>query len=92
MSVTTAELEEFKERMVLEEGDDANLTRILSASVFALQTSCGDYDMTNESFKELVFERSRYAYNDALEYFNKNFLTEINTLGIKKALEEIKEG
>lgn len=90
MSVTTAELEEFKERMRIEDSvDDSYLTRVLSASVLALQTSCGDYDMTNQTFKELVFERSRYAYNDALEYFNANFLTEINTLGIKKALEEI---
>lgn len=93
MSITDATLIEFKERMRIEDdGDDANLTRILNASVLALQMSCGDYDMSNDSFKELVFERSRYAYNDALEFFNANFLTEINTLGVKKALEEIESG
>lgn len=92
MSITDDELKEFKERMVLEDGDDTNLTRILNASVLSLRTSCGDYDMTDEVFKELVFERSRYAYNDALEFFNANFLTEINTLGVKKALEEIGTG
>lgn len=93
MSVTDDELKEFKERMRIEDSvDDGYLTRVLNASVLALQTSCGDYDMTNQSFKELVFERSRYAYNDALEYFNANFLTEINTLGVKKALEEIGTG
>ena len=92
MSITDDELKEFKERMVLEDGDDTNLTRILNASVLSLRTSCGDYDMTDEVFKELVFERSRYAYNDALEFFNANFLTEINALGVKKALEEIGTG
>ncbi|MCQ6307430.1 hypothetical protein, partial [Bacillus cereus] len=49
------------------------------------------YDLNkDEEFKELVFERSRYVYNDALEYFDKNFLSQINSLGIDKALEEIK--
>jgi hypothetical protein len=32
--------------------------------------------------KELVFERTRYAYNDALEFFEDNFLSEITSLGI----------
>src|SRR5690606_11993594 len=82
--------EEFKERMHLEDHEDPNLVRILSASVKALRRMCGDYDInTDESFKELVFERSRYVYNDALEYFNKNFSSEINTLAVDKALEEI---
>lgn len=68
--------------------EDANLTRILSASVTALKRVCGDYDIEqDEEFKELVFERSRYVYNDALEYFNDNFLTEINSLSVDKVLE-----
>lgn len=80
---------EFKERMHLGDDEDPNLNRILSASVKALKRMCGDYDInTDESFKELVFERSRYVYNDALEFFNTNFLSEINNLGISKALEE----
>ena len=93
MTITPLELKEFKERMRIEDNDeDENLTRILSASFFSLKTACGDYDMTNLSFKELVFERSRYAYNDALEYFNTNFLSQINSLGVSKALEEIQVG
>ena len=70
--------------------EDDNLKRILSASVKALIRSCGDYDIDNdEEFKELVFERSRYVYNDALEYFETNFLSQITGLGVAKALEEI---
>jgi len=90
MAITPGILTEFKERMRLGDDEDANLIRILSASEKALIKACGDYDIaTDETFKELVFERSRYVYNDALEYFNANFLSQINTLGINKALEEI---
>ncbi|MGF7046394.1 hypothetical protein J2T13_000870 [Paenibacillus sp. DS2015] len=92
MSITNEILIEFKERMRLEDDEDSNLTRILSASIVALKNNCGEYDMENESFKELVFERSRYAYNDALEYFNTNFLSQINSLAVAKALEEIQVG
>ncbi|PES17538.1 MULTISPECIES: hypothetical protein [Bacillus cereus group] len=84
-------LQEFKERMHLGDEEDDNLKRILSTSNMALLRVCGDYDLNNnEEFKELVFERSRYAYNDALEYFDKNFLSQINSLGVDKALEETK--
>ncbi|EJV82076.1 hypothetical protein [Bacillus cereus] len=84
-------LQQFKERMHLGDEEEDNLKRILSTSNKALLRVCGDYDLNNdEEFKELVFERSRYVYNDALEYFDKNFLSQINSLGIDKALEEIK--
>ncbi|GAB6251557.1 TPA: hypothetical protein QCU24_004180 [Bacillus cereus] len=84
-------LQEFKDRMHLGDEEDDNLKRILSTSNKALIRVCGNYDINkDEEFKELVFERSRYVYNDALEYFDKNFLSQINSLGIDKALEEIK--
>ncbi|MDA1564665.1 hypothetical protein PDK93_01120 [Bacillus cereus] len=84
-------LQQFKDRMHLGDEEDDNLKRILSTSNKALLRVCGNYDVNkDEEFKELVFERSRYVYNDALEYFDKNFLSQINSLGIDKALEEIK--
>jgi len=96
MSDTTISFEivkQFKERMRLGNDEDDNLIRILSTSHKALRRVCGNYDIHNdEEFKELVFERSRYVYNDALEYFDKNFLNQINSLGIDKALEEMKVG
>ncbi len=88
--ITPEILQEFKERMKLGDEEDENLTRILSASNKSLVRICGDYDISqDEEFKELVFERARYVYNDALEYFQTNFLTQINDLRIAKALEEI---
>jgi hypothetical protein len=90
MEIAPEILKEFKERMHFGDDEDTNLSRILSASVKALIKACGNYDITvDEDFKELVFERSRYVYNDALEYFSQNFLTEINNLMLGKALEEI---
>ncbi|MFJ8354098.1 hypothetical protein ACIQ69_12015 [Bacillus paramycoides] len=84
-------LQQFKDRMRLGDDEDDNLRRIIFASNKALIKDCGSYDINeDETFKELVFERSRYVYNDALEYFAENFLTEINSFGIQKALEEIK--
>lgn len=88
--ITPEILQEFKERMKLGDEEDENLIRILSASNKSLIRICGGYDITqDEEFKELVFERARYVYNDALEYFQTNFLTQINDLRIAKALEEI---
>ncbi|MCK1987160.1 hypothetical protein MPH48_03480 [Lysinibacillus fusiformis] len=86
--ITPELLVEFKDRMKLSDDEDDNLTRILKASNDDLQRICGDYDInTHEVFKELVFERSRYVYNDALEYFHNNFLTQLNNQNIAKALE-----
>jgi len=84
-------LTEFKERMHLGDFEDDNLERILRSSYIALVKECGDYTFEDEDFKELVFERSRYVYNDALEYFDQNFLTRINTLAMEKAVEEMRE-
>ncbi|WCR29720.1 hypothetical protein L3476_13930 [Paenibacillus thiaminolyticus] len=88
--ITREILQEFKDRMRLDDGEDENLMRILKASCDDLKKICGDYDIgTDERFKELVFERSRYVYNDALEYFHNNFLTQINNLNLGKVLESI---
>jgi hypothetical protein len=91
--ITAEIVQEFKDRMHLDDGEDDNLTRILKASHEDLRKICGDYDIgTSERFKELVFERSRYAYNDALEYFYTNFLTQINNLNLDSALDAIVVG
>lgn len=75
-------LSQFKERMhITHKSEDSNLERLLSFSVAAIKTRCGEFDIDkNESAKELVFERARYAYNDAVEFFDDNFLSDMNTL------------
>ena len=88
--ITVELLAEFKERMKLSDDEDKNLTRILKASIEDLKVKCGNYDVhTSERFKELVFERSRYAYNDAIEYFEDNFLSQLLALNIENATASI---
>lgn len=88
--VTDELLKEFKERMRISHNiEDGNLRRLLSFSIADLQEKCGEFDINkNEQAKELVFERTRYAYNDALEFFNDNFLSQINSLGLSLAMKE----
>ena len=84
-------LQEFKERLhVTHSTEDDNLMRLLSFSVVDLTSKCGDFDIeTNEKARELVFERTRYAYNDALEFFDENFLSMITSLGLSVALQGV---
>lgn len=83
MTVSTNTIEEFKRYMRITHDEDDNLRRLLSFSISYVKTHCGDFDIDeNEQAKELVFERTRYLYNDALEFFEDNFLSEITSLGL----------
>lgn len=86
--ITQEIVDQFKERMHIDGDEDVNIKRILTSSTKELRRVCGDYDLSDDIFKELVFERSRYVYNDAVEYFKRNFLTEINSLSMEKVLTE----
>lgn len=89
---TKTVLEEFKERMkISHSAEDDNLERLLSSSLIALNQSCGTFGYDNPQGKELVFERARYAYNDSLEFFANNFLTEITNLAISLLGSETSE-
>lgn len=87
--VTTDLLEEFKDRMhISHSSEDSNLEKLLSFSVSYVKSKCGDFEpggknINDKQATELVLERTRYAYNDALEYFEDNFLSEIFSLGIE---------
>lgn len=87
-------LEQFKSRMrITHSAEDDNLTNLLSSSIADLQAKCGAFDIEeDERAKELVFERTRYVYNDAIEYFDDNFLSQINSLSLSYALKEGDDG
>lgn len=95
--ITEELLKEFKDRMhIFHSGEDSNLEKLLSFSVAYIQSTCGEFDVngeknTDKKATELVFERSRYAYNDALEFFEDNFLSAIFSLGIELAGVEDEE-
>ena len=73
--LATKELDNFKKRMkIFGTSEDENLENILSSSFVRISQLVGPYDPNNDlNFIELVFERSRYAYNDSIEYFEGNF-------------------
>jgi len=89
--VTDELLEEFKDRMhISNKAEDSNLKRLLSFSVAFVEDKCGEFDIegnenSDKRARELVLERTRYAYNEALEYFEDNFLSEILSLGFALA-------
>ena len=90
MAITDQIITEFKDRMRIGNYEDDNLQRILEASEQDLIIKCGEFNIsTHLVFRELVFERARYVYNDALEFFNTNFQSQINSLGMEKALSAI---
>lgn len=70
----TGLLDEFKSRNhIFHDSEDESLNNILVKSQQAIKRMTGTDDLTNIQVAELVLERSRYVYNDALEYFEDNF-------------------
>ncbi|MCM2675583.1 phage gp6-like head-tail connector protein [Alkalicoccobacillus plakortidis] len=92
-SITPAIVDEFKERMRLSHSsEDSNIKRLLSFSYNRIKSSCGDFDIEeSETGKELVFERTRYSYNDAVEFFEDNFIAELNSFALSLLPDEIGE-
>lgn len=85
MEITDQLLTEFKQRMKISHSiEDDNLKRLLSFSCDDIVQKCGQFDIeVNRRAKELVFERTRYAYNDALEFFTDNFASQITSLALE---------
>ena len=82
-------LEKLKSRLhIVNSESDTNLKEMIEASIVKLQNTCGDSNIQeNAQARELVFERVRYAYNDVLEHFEKNFSREITDLQMQLFFE-----
>jgi hypothetical protein len=82
-------LTEFKARMsIYHSSEDDELKKMLQASYDAVNRMTGVSDITNSQFKELVIERTRYVYNDQVEFFEDNFLSTIIGLSLQAYGEE----
>lgn len=68
-------LNEFKARMrIFHESEDNDIIQQLNDSKTTITALIGEFDPNSYSLgKELIFERTRYVRNEALEYFNDNF-------------------
>lgn len=78
-------IKEFRQRMkIYHQSEDDDLERMLSASYADIKAKCGEFSIDqNKRGKELVFERSRYAYNDAIEHFDDNFISQLLSLSLE---------
>ena len=76
-------LEAFKERMkIFHDAEDANLSRMLTSSERAILDLTDSFDASDSRVEELILERSRYLYNDQVEFFYTNFQGEILGLSL----------
>lgn len=73
----------FKERMkIFHDTEDANLSRMLTSSEKAILDLTDSFDASDSRVEELILERSRYLYNDQVEFFYANFQGEILELSL----------
>lgn len=67
-------LTRFKKRMkIFHSSEDNSLSEILSDSEKDVIRLIGKAGAEDRRTKELIIERSRYVYNDSLEFFYVNF-------------------
>lgn len=78
-------LKKFKSRLhIFHDSEDENLKSILKESKSEIKRMTGSDDLTNEGVQSLIIERSRYVYNDSVEFFEGNFQSQI--LGVSANL------
>jgi len=83
-------LDEVKEYLKITwDDEDAKLQNIIDRGENYLNERTGlvlDYTTEGQP-KALLLDYCRYAYNNALEYFNENFKSELFRLQLKKAVD-----
>lgn len=83
--IATDHVAEMKRRLkIFHTFEDDHIESLLTQSYADIQYRCGVFEMDDsDRGAELVYERTRYAYNDALEFFNDNFLTNVTSFAIE---------
>lgn len=68
-------IQDFKDRLrITHNSEDLHIDRLINASYAYIKRRCGEFLLDgNETGRELVLERARYAYNGQLEYFDETF-------------------
>lgn len=82
--ITSNHVEEFKNRnRIFYNFEDERIKKDLEMSFEDIKSKCGEFDIEENLLgRELVYERTRYVFNDKLEEFHNNFLSSIVQLQI----------
>lgn len=88
--ITQTQVNEMKRRLkIFHTFEDEHIKSLLEQSFEDIQFRCQEFVIgENKRGTELVYERTRYAYNDALEYFQENFLPQITSFALEN-MEEV---
>lgn len=67
--------------------EDEYLKDLIAKSYANLQSRFGDFDIENNLVgRDLVFARTRYAYEDLTEYFNDNYQDDLVHFGLNNVI------
>lgn len=83
--ITQTQVNEMKRRLkIFHTFEDEHIKSLLEQSFEDIQFRCQEF-VIGENIRgtELVYERTRYAYNDTLEYFHENFLSQITSFALE---------
>lgn len=84
LSITDELLDEFKDfAKISHDTEDSYLKKLLEKSYSNIESRFGEFNINeNLEGQELVFSRTRYAYEDLLEYFNDNYQDDLLNFGL----------
>ncbi|HDG6049176.1 phage head-tail adapter protein [Staphylococcus aureus] len=77
-------VQDFKDMEKIDHtSEDIYIKKLLKRSYEKLQRDYGKFDIDKNLIgRELVLNRTRYAYQDLLEYFNENYRVDLIDFGI----------
>ncbi|GEQ07203.1 MULTISPECIES: phage head-tail adapter protein [Staphylococcus] len=90
-NITDDLLIEFKQyTKISHDTEDEYLKNLLKKSYSNLVSRFGEFDIyENLEGQDLVFARSRYAYEDLLEYFNDNYQDDLISFGLNNVIGSV---
>ena len=87
----TQYLEEVKARLhILHNHDDENLIRLIKMGHEVVQGYTGNFPLSYDRGRDLVYEYVRFAYNNMTEWFYESFMARLLNLNVE--LTEVEDG
>lgn len=91
MSVITDQYEENYEEYYKElqnylkspDADKENIIAQLKRAHAWVKGRCGNFELTNDRGRDLVFNRVRFDYNGYLEHFESSFMNDLSSLSFE---------